>query len=97
MAKLAKLICEQTPLQLKVEFALWTLAIIREFDARLSEVLMERREFFTQCPLYRAWQQDGALVDQPPWRRIIRWSRQPATSYGFNMIPAVKSLGNSVS
>jgi transposase len=73
MAKLAKLIREQTPLQLKFEFALWTLAIIRElirreFDVRLSEVsvgrLMKRLGFSAQRPLYRAWQQDGALVER---------------------------------
>lgn len=73
MAKLAKLIREQTPLQFKFEFALWTLAIIRElirreFDVRLSEVsvgcLMKRLGFSAQRPLYRAWQQDGALVER---------------------------------
>jgi transposase len=72
-AKLAGLIREQTPLQLKFEFALWTLAIIRElirreFDVRLSEVsvgrLMKRLGFSAQRPLYRAWQQDSALVER---------------------------------
>jgi len=75
LAKLARLIREQTPLQLKFEFALWTLAIIRElirreFGVGLSEVsvgrLMKRLGFSPQRPLYRAWQQDSALVER--WR-----------------------------
>src|SRR6516165_5378759 len=73
LAKLARLIREQTPLQLKFEFALWTLAIIRElirreFGVGLSEVsvgrLMKRLGFSPQRPLYRAWQQDSALVER---------------------------------
>lgn len=75
MARLARMIHEKTPLQFKFEFALWTLAIIRElikrtFDVRLSEVsvgrLMKRLGFTPQRPLYRAWQQDPALVEH--WR-----------------------------
>lgn len=75
MAKLAKIIRDKNPLQLKFEYALWTLAIIREvirrqFDVSLSEVsvgrLMKRLGFTPQRPLYRAWQQDAKLVDQ--WR-----------------------------
>lgn len=57
------------------EYALWTLAIIRElidrvFGVRLSEVsvsrLMKRLGFTPQRPLYRAWQQDAKLVER--WR-----------------------------
>ncbi|MCC7059171.1 MAG: IS630 family transposase [Burkholderiaceae bacterium] len=75
MARLARMIHEKTPLQFKFEFALWTLAIIRElikrtFDVRLSEVsvgrLMRRLGFTPQRPLYRAWQQDPTLVEH--WR-----------------------------
>jgi transposase len=75
LAKLARMIREKTPLQFKFEFALWTLAIIRElikrsFNVSLSEVsvgrLMKRLGFTPQRPLYRAWQQDPALVDH--WR-----------------------------
>lgn len=75
MARLARMIHENTPLQFKFEFALWTLAIIRElikrtFDVRLSEVsvgrLMKRIGFTPQRPLYRAWQQDPTLVEH--WR-----------------------------
>ncbi len=75
MAKLAKIIREKSPLQLKFEYALWTRAMIRQvilkqFDVRLSEVsvgrLMRRLGFSPQRPLYRAWQQDPALVEH--WR-----------------------------
>ena len=75
MARLARMIHEKTPLQFKFEFALWTLAIIRElikrtFGVSLSEVsvgrLMKRLGFTPQRPLYRAWQQDPTLVDH--WR-----------------------------
>lgn len=75
MAKLARIIREKNPLQLKFEYALWTLAIIRElirrlFGVSLSEVsvgrLMKRLGFTPQRPLYRAWQQNAALVES--WR-----------------------------
>lgn len=73
MGKLGKLIREKTPLQLKFEFALWTLPIIRQvikntFKVSLSEVsvgrLMKRLGFTPQRPLYRAWQQDPVLAKQ---------------------------------
>lgn len=71
MARLARMIRDKTPLQFKFEYALWTLAIIREliarkFDVKLSEVsvgrLMKRLGFSPQRPLYRAWQQNPELV-----------------------------------
>jgi transposase len=77
MARLARMIREKTPLQFKFEFALWTLAIIRElikreFRVSLSEVsvgrLMKRLGFTPQRPLYRAWQQDPVLVER--WREL---------------------------
>lgn len=75
MQKLAKIIRARNPLQLNFEFALWTLAMVREvirreFDINLSEVsvgrLMRRIGYTPQRPLYRAWQQDPALVES--WR-----------------------------
>jgi transposase len=75
MSKLAKIVREKNPLQLKFAYALWTLAMIRQlilqqFQVRLSEVsvgrLMKRIGFTPQRPLYRAWQQDPQLVDA--WR-----------------------------
>jgi transposase len=75
MEKLARIVREKNPLQLKFEYALWTLAIIRElirreFAVNLSEVsvgrLMRRLGFTPQRPLYKAWQQDPHLVNE--WR-----------------------------
>jgi transposase len=75
MAKLARIVREKNPLQLKFEYALWTLAMIRvlirqKYGVKLSEVsvgrLMKRLGFSPQRPLYRAWQQDPALVER--WR-----------------------------
>jgi transposase len=75
MARLSKIVREKNPLQLKFEYALWTLAMIRQlilqqFDVRLSKVsvgrLMKRLGFSPQRPLYRAWQQDPELIET--WR-----------------------------
>ena len=75
MARLSRIVREKIPLQLNFEYALWTLAIIREligreFDVNLSEVsvgrLMRRLGFTPQRPLYKAWQQDPHLVNE--WR-----------------------------
>ena len=73
MARLARIVRTKNPLQLRFEYALWTLAMIRElirrdFGVKLSEVsvgrLMKRLGFTPQRPLYRAWQQDPALVER---------------------------------
>lgn len=73
MARLSRMIRDKNPQQLRFEFALWTLAMIREvirekFSVKLSEVsvgrLMKRLGFTPQRPLYRAWQQDKVLVEQ---------------------------------
>lgn len=75
MQKLARIVHTKNPQQLRFEFALWTLGLIRElirrdFGVRLSEVsvgrLMKRLGFTPQRPLHRAWQQDPAVVDK--WR-----------------------------
>jgi transposase len=72
MQKLARIIRDKNPLQLKFEYALWTLAMVRdlirrEFGVKLSEVsvgrVMRRLGFTPQRPLYRAWQQDKTLVE----------------------------------
>jgi transposase len=75
LQNLARIIREKNPLQMKFEYALWTLAMVRklirqEFDVRLSEVsvgrILKRLGFTPQRPLYRAWQQDPVLVER--WR-----------------------------
>ena len=91
MARLSRIVREKNPLQLKFEYALWTLGIIRElihreFSVNLSEVsvcrLMRRLGFSPQRPLYRAWQQDPKLVDE--WRTqeypkiVVRAKREKA-------------------
>ena len=71
LAQLARLIRDKNPQQLKFDYALWTLAVIRQviadrFMVKLSEVsvarLMKRLGFTPQRPLYRAWQQDPVSV-----------------------------------
>ena len=61
LQKLAAMIRDENPLQLKFEYALWTLAIIREvlrrdFNIKISEVsvgrLMKRIGFTPQRPLF---------------------------------------------
>ena len=76
MQWIAKTIRDQDPRQLKFPFALWTLAMVRQlirdrFGVRLSEVsvgrLLKTLGFTPQRPLYRAWQQDPALVER--WQK----------------------------
>jgi len=73
MAWISRTVRQKNPLQLKFDYALWTLAMIRElirrrFEVNLSEVsvgrLMRRLGFTPQRPMYRAWQQDAALVER---------------------------------
>ncbi len=73
LEKLSKIIRTKNPQQLKFDYALWTIRMIRrlireQFKAKLSEVsvgrLLKRLGFTPQRPLYRAWQQDKALVEQ---------------------------------
>lgn len=74
-AKLSRLVRTKNPLQLRFEFALWTIDMVREliqreFDVSLSESavrrLLRRLGFTPQRPLYRAWQQNPVLVER--WR-----------------------------
>jgi len=73
MQRLACLIGEHTPNQLRFEFGLWTLRLIgalveREFQIRLSlptlGKLMHQLGFTPQRPLHRAWEQDQAWVQR---------------------------------
>jgi transposase len=88
LAQLAKVIRDKNPQQLKFDYALWTLAIIRKviatkFGVKLSESsvsrLMKRLGFSPQRPLYRAWQQKPELVQS--WReqdypKIVRQAKR---------------------
>lgn len=71
MRWLATTLKEETPQQFKFEYALWTLALVgevlyRQFGIKLSKGALSRLlkilGFSVQRPLYRAWQQDAALV-----------------------------------
>lgn len=71
MRWLAQAIKDDTPLQYKFAFGLWTLSLIaalieRRFGKKLSLAsvsrIMKLLGFSAQKPLYRAWQQDAALV-----------------------------------
>jgi transposase len=75
MRWVAQAVRDDTPLQWKFDFALWTLSIIRElirrqFGKTLSNAtvshVMRILGFTVQRPLYRAWQQDATLVER--WR-----------------------------
>jgi transposase len=75
MAKLSRTVRTKNPLQLNFDFALWTLALIREYIRREFSVslsmesvgrILKRLGFTPQRPLYRAWQQNPALVET--WR-----------------------------
>lgn len=71
MAWIGKTVQEETPQQMKLSYALWTLSLIRELIRRhlgktlaLSSVsrIMKLLGFSAQKPLYQAWQQDPVLV-----------------------------------
>ena len=73
MRWLAQAVRDNTPLQYKFEFGLWTLSLIaalieRKFGKKLSlsgvSRIMKLLGFTAQKPLYQAWQQDAALVRQ---------------------------------
>ena len=71
MLWLAKAVKDNTPLQFKFVFGLWTLTLVgalieREFGKKLSLAsvsrIMKILGFSVQKPLYQAWQQDATLV-----------------------------------
>ena len=71
MRWLARAVRDNTPLQFKFVFGLWTLSLIaalieREFGKKLSLAsvsrIMKLLGFSAQKPLYQAWQQDATLV-----------------------------------
>ena len=73
MRWLARAVQDNTPLQFKFEYGLWTLALIaerirRQFGKKLAlssvSRIMKILGFTVQKPLYQAWQQEAALVCQ---------------------------------
>jgi transposase len=71
MRWIANTVRENTPQQLKFEFGLWTLKLIRhlikrQFGVELSTAtahrVMKTLGFSVQKPLYQAWQQDPVMV-----------------------------------
>ncbi|MCL2591360.1 MAG: IS630 family transposase [Betaproteobacteria bacterium] len=73
VCRIACAVRDKTPLQFKFAFGLWTLSLIsalieQEFGKKLSLASVSRvmkvLGFAAQKPLYRAWQQDAALVSQ---------------------------------
>lgn len=71
MRWLAQAVKDNTPLQFKFAYGLWTLALIaalieRQFSKKLSLAsvsrIMKLLGFSAQRPLYQAWQQDATLV-----------------------------------
>lgn len=73
MAWIAKTVRDKTPLQMKFEFGLWTINLIRHLiDRQFGVVLstatahrvMKALGFSAQKPLYQAWQQDPVLVQK---------------------------------
>lgn len=85
LKRLARIITEKNPRQLKFEFALWTRAMVRklildEFGVILSESqvgrLLRKMGMSPQKPLHRAWQRDP--------ERVQRWLDEE--------FPAIKKL-----
>ena len=73
MRWLAKAVRDNTPMQFKFEFGLWTLSLLaelihREFGQKLALAsvsrIMRLLGFTVQKPLYQAWQQDPVMVHQ---------------------------------
>lgn len=71
MRWIARTVRDETPQQMKLPYALWTLSLIQELIHRRLEVLLSLASvgrimkilgFSPQKPLYQAWQQDPVLV-----------------------------------
>lgn len=99
MRWLANAVRENTPLQYKFAFGLWTLSLIaalieREFGKKLSLAsvsrIMRLLGFSVQKPLYQAWQQDATLVQA--WEaQLYRAIRAQAKAKGATIYFADES------
>ena len=94
MRWIARAVRDETPQQMKLPYALWTLSLIKELiERRLGKVLslasvskvMKTLGFSAQKPLYEAWQQNPELVrewEERTYRRIREEAKeQGATIY----------------
>lgn len=94
MKWIANAVKDNTPMQHKFEFGLWTLALIkaliqRQFGKELSQGsvsrIMKILGFTVQKPLYQAWQQDAVLVrewETETYQAIkVKAAEQGATIY----------------
>jgi transposase len=73
MRWIARTVRDETPQQMKLPYALWTLSLIQELIRRRLQTslslgavsrIMKTLGFSPQKPLYQAWQQDPELVRQ---------------------------------
>lgn len=95
MRWIARTVRDETPQQLKLPYALWTLSLIQELIRRrlgislsLASVsrVMKLLGFSAQKPLYQAWQQDPVLVrrwEQETYPRIRAEARRAGATLYF--------------
>lgn len=101
--QLYRIIAEDTPLQYKFSFALWTCGIVRElvrqrFGIHLSEVsvgrLLKKLGLSRQKPLIRAYQQDSGKVRQyleTEYPKIQKRAKREGASIYFGDEASIRS------
>ena len=97
------LVADQTPLQHRFEFALWTIAVVRwliweEFQVKLSRSsthrLLQQLGLSCQRPLHRAYEQDAARVERSKkeeFPRIRQMAKQAGAEIWFSDECGVRS------
>lgn len=103
MQALYRIIANETPLQYKFSFALWTCGIIREllrqqYKIHLSEVsigrLLKKLGLTRQKPLFRAYQQDPEKVQQylnTDYPKIKKLAKRNGASIYFGDEASIRS------
>jgi len=103
MQSLYRIIANETPLQYKFSFALWTCGIIREllkqqYKIHLSEVsigrLLKKLGLTRQKPLFRAYQQDPEKVQHylnTEYPKIKKLAKQNGASIYFGDEASIRS------